>query len=137
MKPELKRKLEIALCSYLPHEVMTDNGKLIGIEVDNTYWIQSENNIGHDFSMGEFKLLLHPLSDLTKGENAYEEGFDEYRTHDLQGNKSECLRISNVWHSPTGLSYDRVQMLLKQHYDVFGLIEEGLAIDINTLKEKA
>lgn len=32
------------------------------------------------------------------------------------------------------LSYKYVMQLIKWHYDVFGLIEKGLAIDINTIK---
>lgn len=32
------------------------------------------------------------------------------------------------------LEYKIVKLLLKQHFDVFGLIEAGLAIDKNTLK---
>lgn len=32
------------------------------------------------------------------------------------------------------LPYDLIQKLFEWHFDVFGLIEEGLAIDINTLK---
>ena len=30
--------------------------------------------------------------------------------------------------------YERITELLKMHFDVFGLIDKGLAIDINTLK---
>ena len=31
-------------------------------------------------------------------------------------------------------TYEEVQKLLEWHFDVFGLIEQGLAIDINTIK---
>ena len=31
-------------------------------------------------------------------------------------------------------TYQEVQKLLEWHFDVFGLIEQGLAIDINTIK---
>jgi hypothetical protein len=31
------------------------------------------------------------------------------------------------------LTYENWQLLFKWHFDVFGLIEKGLAIDINTL----
>ena len=33
-----------------------------------------------------------------------------------------------------GLPYSIFEILLKNHFDVFGLIEKGLAIDINTIK---
>ena len=32
-------------------------------------------------------------------------------------------------------SFDEAQKLIADHYDVFGLIEQGLAIDINTLNK--
>ena len=36
-------------------------------------------------------------------------------------------------HNAYGLSYRTFELLLENHYDVFGLIEKGLAVDINTL----
>lgn len=35
-----------------------------------------------------------------------------------------------------GCCYSYVQKLLSEHFDVFGLIEKGLAIDINTLNKE-
>jgi len=32
------------------------------------------------------------------------------------------------------MGYEKFCWFLEQHYDVFGLIEKGLAIDINTIK---
>ena len=32
-------------------------------------------------------------------------------------------------------TYDEIQKLLEWHFDVFGLIEQGLAVDINTLEK--
>ncbi len=37
-------------------------------------------------------------------------------------------------HVQTGNCYEVWQKLLEMHFDIFGLIEKGLAIDINTLK---
>ena len=34
---------------------------------------------------------------------------------------------------PEQIPYGTIQVLLKHHFDIFGLIEKGLAIDINTL----
>ena len=34
----------------------------------------------------------------------------------------------------TKLGYESIQELLEEHYDIFNLIEKGLAIDINTLE---
>ncbi len=33
------------------------------------------------------------------------------------------------------LNYEVIQMLFEWHFDIFGLIEKGLAVDINTLSE--
>ena len=33
------------------------------------------------------------------------------------------------------ICYNDIQWFLKNHFDIFGLIEQGLAIDINTLKK--
>ena len=33
------------------------------------------------------------------------------------------------------IHYDIIQELIERHFDIFGLIEKGLAIDINTLED--
>ena len=63
------------------------------------------------------KPILRPLSDLTK-----------------LGSNERWWR-DKIALGITKLDYESIQELLEEHYDVFGLIEEGLAIDINTLKE--
>ncbi len=76
------------------------------------------------------KPLFRPLSDLTKeiehnGELLKYFFFGKGGEHDYYVKKP----IKKV----TGLSYDRVQRLFELHFDVFGLIEKGIAVDINTL----
>ena len=47
----------------------------------------------------------------------------------LQNYTNKQIQPHNVY----GLSYRTFELLLENHYDVFGLIEKGLAVDINTL----
>ena len=75
--------------------------------------------ISFDITNKGIKPILRPLSDLTK------EGFvylHNYLTKEIDNDISL-------------LHYRDIQILLKNHFDVFGLIEKGLAIDINTLKD--
>lgn len=63
-----------------------------------------------------FKLLLRPVSELS--ENEIKEIALKERIHIK--NVLRYIRMNIV-------SYRTIQMLLEQHYDVFGLIEHGLA----------
>ena len=87
------------------------------------------------------KLILRPLSDLTKeiefngkrfipdlwfNDTDYTDYFEE-----------DFLRGITRRKNPYNIkqcSYQVIQKLIEWHFDIFGLIEEGLAIDINTLK---
>lgn len=101
MKLELKH-----LAPYLPY----------GIRVRVDYYTQHEGRIFNfsptillDFSRDEYivKPILRPLSDLDQ---------------DGEINTPDYLQ---------GCCYSYVQHLISRHYDVFGLIEQGLAIDFN------
>lgn len=68
-----------------------------------------------------FKPILRPMTDLTK-EELIEQGFTSYIDY-----------LTHEKRTPLEAPYNKVQYLLSKHYDVFGLIEQGLAIDINTI----
>ena len=71
--------------------------------------------------------ILIPLSDLSKDE-LRGQGFwhhIDYLTHEHQ---AEPKRFP-ILDAP----YEMVEYLLSKHYDIFGLIEKGLAINKNTL----
>lgn len=70
--------------------------------------------------------ILHPLSDLTK-----ENYPGIWNVYNLGLWPSESFQIIEKDISTS--SYEFVQELVKNHFDVFGLIKAGLAIDINTL----
>lgn len=68
-----------------------------------------------------FRPILRPLSDLEKHSP---ELIGEFNLNGLPKKEMDCV---------AGCSYEFVIELFKRHFDVFGLIEKGLAIDINTL----
>ena len=113
MKLELKH-----LAPYLPYRI-------------SVKWFRPDDNSFHtsDLTISDYNFLtskmmkpiLRPLSDLTK---------DEFKE----------LGLNMDWHCLDDWIKEQYLMtvkeysyLLKKHFDVFGLIEKGLAIDINTL----
>ena len=76
------------------------------------------------------KPILRPLSDLLKNEfeNVYKNQIDYESIEHLSELDCESFLTCNF-------SYEFWQSLFKNHFDVFGLIEKGLAIDINTIKK--
>lgn len=57
---------------------------------------------------------------------------DEYN-HEVFGTIPGYWKLC-LQQKPTDLDYHDVRILFEYHFDVFGLIDAGLAIDINTLK---
>jgi hypothetical protein len=102
------------------------------------------------YSIQLVKPILRPLSDLTKEIEVNGEKFvplsvlvEKFRplSRDLSiylFNGSICIGIETEDYSQTIDLFDGfliIQKLIKWHFDIFGLIEKGLAIDINTLKK--
>jgi hypothetical protein len=126
MKLELKH-----LAPYLPYGLMcqlTDQSKikvakLCGAYTDNSYAFFDTVESEHGYS--KIKPILRPLSDLTligeKGEHLF------FPSHQLIKHLENNQDIFNC-------DYNEIDYLIRNHFDVFGLIEKGLAIDINKLK---
>lgn len=118
MQLELKH-----LAPYLPFKV-----KVRCCLGKGSIWTLRQFNIAQ-FSYYD-KLILRPLSDLTKEVEHNGERFVpndkllEFYGEEID-NYSLPLKLN---------SYILIQQLFEWHFDVFGLIEKGLAIDINTLK---
>lgn len=98
------------------------------------------------------KPILRPLSDLTKeiehnGERfvpSVKIGIHVSRNHVKEMPKEFSLEIQGDvkyrikgFYNYTYLKYSETQKLLEWHFDLFGLIENGLAVDINTLPKKS
>lgn len=76
------------------------------------------------------KPILRPLSDLSKDDLEFLANILQVTRATVKGFLNKGLR-TNFRH----VSYNRFSTLLEHHFDVFGLIEKGLAIDINTLEK--
>lgn len=143
MKLELKH-----IAPYLPYGLRFDNGR--DYEKDYLYGIRANSyNVkmaqGGDcgyFRLEKIKPILRPLSDLTKEITVNGKTFVplhkfysltsvDLELIDLEEWREELVYLIKN-NSPFQLS--QFNMLLEWHFDVFGLIERGLAIDINTIK---
>lgn len=86
-----------------------------------------------------FKPILRPISDLTKEIEYNREKFIpiemliKYSTNDFVGEWLYQFKQGRLFFNEE-IPFKIIQKLLEWHFDVFGLIDAGLAIDINTLK---
>lgn len=122
MKTE--KKIEDYLHLYLGCECQTPEGvmKLNAVYHDsNPVFYDSVN----DFAFSEIKLILRPLSSMTEVEQ------NEIGLYGGGGNKFCDWKGTPV----NGFSPDTFRLLLSKSFDLFGLIESGLAIDATTLKQ--
>jgi hypothetical protein len=151
------KKLELKhLSAYLPYELKMCNYnkrlifKLVNLWVshdiavveDNKTW-NGENHRNHGlFYKGELEFfpILRPLSDLTKEIEVNGEKFVlinkllEHNCFDLSKmSKKEINNYIEVF-MPDFISFRDSELLFKWHFDIFGLIKQNLAIDINTLE---
>lgn len=134
--------LEEKIIPYLPYGVgyyysNLNDIKLLGILTTKST-IHNLNNVFH--SLGKsFFLGLKPISDLS---NLVKTEFEKYDGL-ISGKANEEIitlfceengvgdLIENI--ELSSLPYECVNFIFKNHYDFFGLIEEGLAININEL----
>jgi len=128
------------LAPYLPYglKVQYNNGDDLNI-VDEMIGIEDKSCIltsKHLVSLIAFKPILRHLSDLTKDIEHNGERFDPIqKCNDLLG-------INIMWSGwgdaingdLSDISYSHMVKLIEWHFDVFGLIDADLAIDINTIK---
>lgn len=132
----MKQKITLEqLSAYFPYQVKAKfRDKETGTEIGTIGQI-SDNcsivcydtvNAYHE----KYKLMLRPLSWLTD-ENLKKIKLDNvYGLHrsDIQDIKSDCNGIYNL-----NIPYNIIRIMLKNHVDIFGLLEKGLAEEI---KEK-
>ena len=136
-------KIELKhLAPYLPYglKMTWSDGKInvLNPELDEIDYSENEVNLtlvlfiinkGHN----DIKPILRPLSDLT-----------EEITHKGKTFIPAARMITHGFHNSFWYEIDKFdyrylyamdfEKLLEWHFDVFGLIDAGLAIDINTLK---
>jgi hypothetical protein len=139
MKPT---KLELRhLAAYLPYKVKM---KVIFNSNPEAFFADSIYTLNH-ISIGDFwynrkLLILRPLSDLFSIMPGTECKYVEHIWLYMQS-KAEDDFMDSLWDEGTTNKH-KIELapqtifskLCEHHFDVFGLIEAGLAIDINTLK---
>ena len=135
MKLELKH-----LAPYLPFKLNCLNQNLPDTEMVVEELIGISNHItwsgvfnakygSNHVPICGIKPILRPLSDLTKNIDDNNNNLT-YAAFLKLWVKSDVDYVINI---PLSCYYNTVEQLFKWHFDVFGLIEKGLAIDINTL----
>lgn len=143
MKVELKH-----IAPYLPYglKVASERGIKDGTATLNN---QAISHIALYVRWNELQPILRPLSDLTKEIEHNGEKFvpiEELKEIFIKDPKKGCdhyrevmLLMDNEWtiqeveDNIQKLPFEWVSNLFEWHFDVFDLIEKGLAININTL----
>lgn len=137
-------KLELKhLAAYLPYKLQwcfegeDFSHEVIGFELNTVHLLSPYNDYGR-CTIYEGKPILRPLSDLTK-EIEHNGEILVFSDVYLSNSKIEMLLDQSLclFNNPlNSLDYNSINLLLKYHFDIFGLIDAGLAIDINTLKNE-
>lgn len=145
MKLDLKK-----VCSYLPYELyiyvesdgFLQNDEILKVTSANSEGVQVVTKsfpFSCNYSYDDIKLVLKPLIGL---EDYFEDLYGMLEHQDVTDYFDadflccmddicvEDLEFIKIEHIP----YGTLEVLLKHHFDVFGLIPEGLAVDINTIK---
>ena len=137
MKKELKDYLHLYLgCECF---VMGEEGifKLTGISYDDTqrtWWTYFENTELAYAIIDDTKPILRHLSDMTNEE------FYEFKII-ADSDASKMVHIVNVKDMTTNLfhEFEATKFLLSKHFDLFGLIESGHAVnaaEINSVSSR-
>jgi len=136
MKLELKH-----LAPYLPYKlnyfIDFEDGDVAVYEMIGMFNDSGEIYLDRyetDLDSKNCKPILRPLSDLYNKKEYIEEIRDTQNNDTLLwGVNGFTGDLTVVLAYDKDLTYHVLEYLFKNHFDVFGLIEQGLAIDINTL----
>ena len=120
LAPYLPCNLEIARLTYED-------------EYKNKEYNLSTENINEILQYRNLKPILSPLSDLTKEDLIEELGTTISHLDWVTEEREYWIRFYSHNHWLNNIPYEIYSYLIENHFDVFGLIPQGLAIDINTL----
>ena len=140
----MENKLTIKeLAPYAPYNLKVQLGvterDLTAISCDSKYVFVTEYIGARKKQMAgieSIKPLLRPLSDLT---NEIEHNGEKFVFSDLYFTNNKIIKAQNpnnclFNNMLNDLDYNSIQLLLRYHFDVFGLIERGLALPIKKMK---
>lgn len=127
MKLELKH-----LAPYLPYDlkILHSVKEINTMKAITDICIHTE--LGHTLNFYrfiEFKPILRPLSDLLKTIEVNNQKFMPARKLGFYQTDVDFIFINQI----VLIQFRFVQKLIEWHFDIFGLIEKGLAVDINNL----
>ena len=104
--------------------------EMVGLTTEHVEIHEIGRTVTEQYYLSDIYPILRPLSDLTKEIEVNGERFVPIEKIAIYGNNKGYLEEAIL----TGLVEVIVfNMLISWHFDAFGLIEAGLAIDINTL----
>jgi len=135
----MKRTLQLSeLSAYLPYKLKLNTLENVAFSIDFESKIIESRFRGHlinIYKWDEIKPILRPMSDFDKTGNDFDLSTDfesAYYTGNSNGlafiNTSDKTYLSDI------LTVN--EYLLKNHFDVFGLIDDGLAISIHDLNKQ-
>lgn len=134
MKIELKH-----LAPYLPYELQLYGAsdiwvmRSLGVEeicIANGLHTQT---LSFDDCLTDYSPMLRPMSSLTKEVEVNGKKF--IPIEEIKESQHHLFFREDIENPLEGVQYLEIQKLFEWHFDVFGLIEVGLAIDINTLSQ--
>jgi len=133
------------LAPYLPYELNLEGISVIGprtfkgidLSIPNGPHVLDLN--GHAFKFTQIKPILRPLSDLQGMEPKFDPKATDHPINIVS--TKTIIEVEGAIHNGHAnlivlwITYDQMDKLIEYHFDVFGLIEKGLAIDINTIEK--
>ena len=107
---------------------------LKSIDTDgNEIWVSSDNWVYSSLNY-DIKIICRKLSDLTNSDTK-SIGFKVRLDVANASNNGDWILLLNGGFNLKTSPFYVIEILVKNHFDIAGLIEKGEAIDINTLKE--
>jgi hypothetical protein len=127
-------KLEFKyVAGYLPYELnILNNGNIDCIKSIHPYGYFIKTVGKSKINIDKTILILRPLSDLTK-EIENELTYNDLLKSEFDYNGINGFDFYYLQETPLEYPFNVIQKLLEWHFDIYGLIENNLAIDINTL----
>lgn len=132
MKLELKH-----LAPYLPYglRVIHGDGRKLEMTCGNIlgkkekHVMEINGVLNSQYGPYKTKPILRPLIEYKN----FEDILDEFSENDHESLEDAFFLLGRSLNCFDFINYSQIQLMFKHHIDVFGLIEKGLAIDINTL----
>lgn len=125
------------ISSYLPYGLKTIYllSDVVGIIYKDEIRYKKLTTDNASFVLNYCKLVLRPLSDLTRSElekQGYWHHID-WLTHELQTSIKKN-GVKGLEKHINEAPYEMIVYLLSRHYDIFGLIDKGLAVSYSEIK---